>query len=196
MSFDTKKYSVEHKALLRDTRPLSRRMGDFFRDSTVSTAVFVAFALFVWFPILIPWADLVLLVAVLFFLWLRACARKEHLPFKMQKGVKAKDKNSKDSKPEGIIYLGTDKKSREELWFGNDDMRTHLLYLGTTGAGKTEGLLSLASNALSWGSGFVYIDGKADTNLWSSISSMARRFGRGTAEDDGRRGLLYDRELG
>ncbi|HPQ51052.1 MAG TPA: TraM recognition domain-containing protein, partial [Alphaproteobacteria bacterium] len=33
-------------------------------------------------------------------------------------------------------------------------------------------------NALAWGSGFVYIDGKADTDLWSSLSSLVRRFGR------------------
>jgi intracellular multiplication protein IcmO len=50
--------------------------------------------------------------------------------------------------------------------------------LGTTGSGKTQGLISIASNSLSWGSGFVYIDGKADTDLWSMLSSMVRRFGR------------------
>lgn len=54
----------------------------------------------------------------------------------------------------------------------------YILYLGTTGSGKTEGLKSMASNALSWASGFVYIDGKADTDLWSSLSSLVRRFGR------------------
>ncbi|MCI5059774.1 MAG: type IV secretion system DNA-binding domain-containing protein, partial [Alphaproteobacteria bacterium] len=55
---------------------------------------------------------------------------------------------------------------------------THILYLGTTGSGKTEGLKSLVTSALTWGSGFVYIDGKADTDLWSSLSSLVRRFGR------------------
>ena len=36
----------------------------------------------------------------------------------------------------------------------------------------------MVTNALTWGSGFVYIDGKADTDLWSSLSSLCRRFGR------------------
>ena len=45
-------------------------------------------------------------------------------------------------------------------------------------SGKTEGLKSMVTNALSWGSGFVYVDGKADTDLWSSLSSLVRRFGR------------------
>lgn len=182
MSFDTKRYSVQHKSLLRDTRPLAVRIGDFLRETSISAAVFVSFAIFIWFPVLMPWADLVILAGGLFFLWLRAHARKEHLPFKMPKTHQGKDPNNnapgQGEKPAGILYLGNDKKSREEMWFTNEDLRTHLLYLGTTGSGKTTGLMSLASNALSWGSGFVYIDGKADTGLWSNLSAIARRFGR------------------
>src|SRR5690606_17390385 len=81
-------------------------------------------------------------------------------------------------KAEGILYIGNEHETGEELWFTNSDCRTHILYLGTTGSGKTEGLKSLATNALTWGSGFIYIDGKADTDLWSSLTSVARRFGR------------------
>ena len=85
----------------------------------------------------------------------------------------------RSGKPEGILYLGnTSDNGGEEIWFTNNDIRTHFLYLGTTGSGKTEGLKSLVTNALTWGSGFVYIDGKADTDLWSSLSSLCRRFGR------------------
>ncbi|MCD8540000.1 MAG: hypothetical protein LRY55_09695, partial [Leadbetterella sp.] len=36
----------------------------------------------------------------------------------------------------------------------------------------------MVTNALAWASGFVYVDGKADTDLWSSTSSLVRRFGR------------------
>ena len=84
----------------------------------------------------------------------------------------------RSGKPEGILYLGNIKNTNEEVWFNNSDARTHILYLGTTGAGKTEGLKSIVTNALCWGSGFVYIDGKADTDLWSSLSALCRRFGR------------------
>ncbi|MER2622544.1 MAG: TraM recognition domain-containing protein, partial [Accumulibacter sp.] len=66
----------------------------------------------------------------------------------------------------------------QEIWFTNNDIRTHLLYVGTTGSGKTEGLKALVTNALSWGSGYVYVDGKADTDLWASLYAVARRFGR------------------
>jgi ABC-type uncharacterized transport system ATPase subunit len=61
------------------------------------------------------------------------------------------------------------RKTNEEVWFTNSDARTHILYLGTTGAGKTEGLKSMVTNALCWGSGFVYVDGKAQNTLWSSL---------------------------
>ena len=57
--------------------------------------------------------------------------------------------------------LGNDHETNEEIWFTNSDARTHCLYLGTTGSGKTFGLKSYACNALCWASGFVYIDGKA-----------------------------------
>jgi intracellular multiplication protein IcmO len=93
-------------------------------------------------------------------------------------GSKHKDKHSRGGKAGGILYLGNTHPDREEVWFDNSDARTHMLYLGTTGSGKTEGLKSMATNALCWASGFVYIDGKADTDLWSSLSSLVRRFGR------------------
>lgn len=125
--------------------------------------------------------DLVLLSAVLYFWWL--FTRPVALPFKLPKSAKRKDPNFKQpdgslGMADGILYLGNDSETNEEVWFTNSDARTHCLYLGTTGAGKTFGLKSYACNALCWGSGFIYIDGKADTDLWSTLSAMARRFGR------------------
>ena len=104
--------------------------------------------------------------------------RKHVLPLKMPAFAKGKDKNDKGGKPQGILFLGNEKGSGDELWLSGKDAGTHMLFLGTTGAGKTEGLKSIVSNALSWGSGFIYIDGKADTDLWASIYALARRFGR------------------
>ena len=91
---------------------------------------------------------------------------------------KSKDHAEKNKKPSGILYLGNEKPGGDELWLNGRDVGTHILFLGTTGSGKTEGLKSLVSNALTWGSGFIYIDGKADTNLWASVYALARRFGR------------------
>jgi intracellular multiplication protein IcmO len=46
---------------------------------------------------------------------------------------------------------------------------------------NTETLLGFAANALTWGSGVLFCDGKGDVSLFSKIYVMARRFGR---EDD------------
>ena len=46
---------------------------------------------------------------------------------------------------------------------------------------NTETLLGFVANALSWGSGCLFCDGKGDVALYSKINALARRFGR---EDD------------
>lgn len=81
----------------------------------------------------------------------------------------------------GITFFGNDRKTGEELWFANDDMRTHALIFGSTGSGKTETLVSLSYNALVQGSGFIYVDGKGDNSLYAKVFSMVRSMGR---EDD------------
>src|SRR4029078_10956905 len=76
---------------------------------------------------------------------------------------------------------GNELSTSEELWFTNEDMRTHALIFGSTGSGKTEALISIAFNALAQSSGFIYVDGKGDTSLYAKIFSMVRSMGR---EDD------------
>ena len=89
-------------------------------------------------------------------------------------------KTRKPGKGEGIFYLGNDRVSgdNEECWISNTELRTHMLVAGTTGSGKTMTLLGKAFNALCWGSGFIYVDGKADNSLPFAAYSLARRMGR------------------
>lgn len=175
MALDSK-YVVKHKSMLRDTRPVLTRFAASLEKPDHSFVVLLMLALGINFnDSVLAWADLLVFFGLLFTLWLSL--RDRTLSFKMPIGTKQKDSRSKNSIPEGIMYLGNTE-NRDEVWFGNSDARTHILYLGTTGSGKTEGLKSMASNALSWASGFVYIDGKADTDLWSSLSCLVRRFGR------------------
>ena len=46
---------------------------------------------------------------------------------------------------------------------------------------NTELLVGFAANAISWGSGLLFCDGKGDVSLWAKIYVLARKFGR---EDD------------
>lgn len=78
----------------------------------------------------------------------------------------------------GILFLGHEHGSGKEVWLTASDARQHFLTLGVTGAGKTEFLLGMAANALSWGSGFIFIDGKGDVGLFARVQQLAHRFNR------------------
>lgn len=176
-----KKFERKHTDLLRDIRPAYVRLADWMQQPTHAFAIFLMGVLSLhFFQRTIYYSDIILIVYILYFVWLYT--RDRSLPFKMPLGSKYKDQNNmgpgKSGEAEGILYVGNSYDTDEEIWFTNSDARTHILYLGTTGAGKTEGLKSFATNAMAWGSGFVYVDGKADTDLWSSLSSLVRRFGR------------------
>ncbi len=84
-------------------------------------------------------------------------------------------------KARGIYFFGNELRNNQEMWFTNEDMRTHVLIFGSTGSGKTEALVSIAYNALIQSSGFIYVDGKGDNSLFAKIFSMVRSMGR---EDD------------
>lgn len=175
----------EHAAakLARDTRPLGVRAAEFvtsppamvsFTGSSVALAVIMPF--------------IVDFVAVLFLmLFLFTITRKETLPFRMPQSAKTEDYNdlipgtAKPKKSGGISFFGNDRITGEEVWFTNDDLRTHILIFGSTGSGKTEGLVSIAFNSLVHGSGFIYVDGKGDNSLFAKVFSMVRGMGR---EDD------------
>lgn len=181
MALDSRKYEHKFQSVLRDTRPGYIRTAAWLRKRDNSFVIFFMAGMYLYLDeAAMAYGDVILFFSLMFWWWL---ARQDRtLAFKMPKGAKRKDKNNgRGGKPgasEGILFLGNIKNTREEAWFTNSDARTHILYLGTTGAGKTEGLKSMVANALAWGSGFVYVDGKADTDLWSSLSSLCRRFGR------------------
>jgi intracellular multiplication protein IcmO len=176
-------HELSPQLLLRDTRTMGMRIVDFFKDPVNSAALLIGFAVTVFF--LSAVAELITFVA--FFVFLYAYTRKCKLPFRMPQRSEAPDYNdplpgtTKPRKARGISFFGNRKITEEELWFNNDDMRTHVLIFGSTGSGKTEALISLSFNALIQGSGFLYVDGKGDNSLFAKVFSMCRTMGR---EDD------------
>jgi intracellular multiplication protein IcmO len=169
--------------IVRDTRTIGKRVFDFF--SNPQAVGFYCCAIIILAFLFSEVSDF-LLIFLLIALWF-CVTRKVALPFRMPQRANQKDYgdlnpgNMKPKMGKGIYFFGNDKKTKEELWFTNDDMRTHVLIFGSTGSGKTELLVSLAYNALIQASGFIYVDGKGDNSLYAKVFSMVRSMGR---EDD------------
>ncbi|TAK77215.1 MAG: phosphoesterase [Gammaproteobacteria bacterium] len=176
-------HELQPQLLLRDTRTLEMKIVDFFKDPVNSACLMFGFAMSAFF---FP-AVTELITVIGFFVFVYAYTRKTKLPFRMPQRSQAYDYNDplpgsdKPRKARGISFFGNRRSNSDELWFNNEDMRTHVLIFGSTGSGKTEALVSLSFNALVQGSGFLYVDGKGDTSLFAKVFSMCRSMGR---EDD------------
>ncbi len=166
---------------LRDIRPFTTRLSEGLRSSASGLVLGIAAGV-TWFePAVI---DLTVPLSALYALWVLTRAPK--LPMRLPKSAARPDDSnpqpgSRKSKPaNGTIFIGWSIEGHE-LWVTAEDARQHMTIPGTTGAGKTSAILSLLSNALMQGSGFVLVDGKGDRDLFGKVLGMARRFGR---EDD------------
>jgi len=173
-----------HTQVIRDTRSMGQRVVDFLRKPRGTAAILAGLAMAIF--LLSGIFDILFLIAVWLFCF--CYFQRPTLPFRMPMRSKLKDYNDpspgaikKPRAARGIYYFGNAKNDNEELWFSNEDMRTHVLIFGSTGSGKTEALVSMAYNALVQASGFIYVDGKGDNSLFAKIFSMARSMGR---EDD------------
>lgn len=172
-----------HNSVIRDTRPIPMRIAEFLRRPF---HVFILEIIFAIAAYTVPtFSDIFLIAGIGCFIY--CFCSKTKLPFRLPQHAGIMDPN--DEKPggagfnmsRGIYHFGNERKTGQELWFSDDDMRTHVLIFGSTGSGKTVGLISIAYNALVQSSGFIYVDGKGDNTLFSSVFSMVRSMGR---EDD------------
>src|SRR3990167_6993804 len=173
----------DQSRIIRDTRTLGMRIADTLKNP-IQLAI-ILFVLMLTTFVVGYISELILLMGVGCFLY--GYFRHHMLPFRLPLFTHQKDYNdlipgtSKPRMARGIYFFGNEIKTSEELWFGNEDMRTHVLIFGSTGSGKTEALVSIAYNALLQASGFIYVDGKGDNGLYAKVFSMVRSMGR---EDD------------
>ena len=169
--------------IFRDTRTLGQRIVDFMKNPRAVAFLMVAFMIITFTCPVVSELCVFIGSSVVIFCF----TREKKLPFKMPQRSGLSDYNdpmpgsNKPRKARGIYHLGNENTTDDELWFNNDDMRTHALIFGSTGSGKTEMLISVAYNALLQASGFIYVDGKGDNALFSKLFSMVRSMGR---EDD------------
>ncbi len=177
------RHEQKQQQLIRDTRTTEQKITDFVKDTSYAS---MCIALLGITSIMFPSAcELYFIISIILFLI--NYFQRGTLPFKLPMHSDRLDYNdikpgtNQPNKARGITFFGNDIRTNDELWFSNEDMRTHVLIFGSTGSGKTEALISLAYNALLQGSGFIYVDGKGDNSLFSKIYSISRYMGR---EDD------------
>ncbi|MFM0265570.1 hypothetical protein [Paraburkholderia sediminicola] len=126
--------------------------------------------------------ETILIVAVAYFFV--PLSRKPNIPLRKRSSLHEIDQNDrhpgtgKAQMSRGTVLIGNRKEDNAEIWADNDLAKTHWFMIGSTGAGKTEGLISLAFNALVWVSGFAYVDGKGDVSLFAKIFSLLKQMDR------------------
>lgn len=178
---------IKASDLYRDIRTPLQKIGDAFADSLVPAFVVSLLLL----PVAFISTTFFISVCVPIIYWAtgHAFGKDQKLPMLLPKEAEVIDFN--DPKPgrhsyhksRGEFLLGNLRggKKKFELWLSFDHLLTHTLILGSTGSGKSEALLSIVSNYLSVGSGFLYSDAKASAKLGWQLFALCRYFGR---EDD------------
>lgn len=179
----TENQEVAMGRLYRDTRTDGSKILSWLRSAEACFFILPAVGLF---SLVIPGftTTAVMISAIIYLMHI---TKKAKLAFRMPQHSGMDDYSDlhpvtrKPNKATGLFFLGNEMENNQELWFAKKDVCTHMLMLATTGSGKTEAILSIATNALAQGSGFAMVDGKGDVSLLSKVYSMCKVMGR---EDD------------
>ena len=186
----SKNADLDPSIMQREIRPLRYQIADFFAFAGGPVTMFFGFLIFastltgvIGIGNYSSLSDFVIIVALIMFLFARRFEKKYPLRRPIGHDNDNPPKLKKNAPPlgDGLILIGNDLNTNEQFWVSNDDARTHMLVMGSTGSGKTRFLLSLFYQALLMGSGVMYVDGKGDTTVFGLVFSMVRRLGR---EDD------------
>ena len=163
---------------LRDIRPFTTRLSEGLRSSASGIVLAIAAGMTFFEPAVV---NVTLPMSALYALWV--LTRRPKLPLRLPRTAAIPDPSnptpgSRKPRPaNGTVFIGWSI-AGHELSLTAEDARQHMTIPGTTGAGKTTALLSLLTNFLAQGSGFVLVDGKADRDLFGKVLALARRFGR------------------
>jgi len=165
---------------LRPTTRFSTSLYNFLSSPRVAATIYAALAIsLIVLPYLWP-------IAVLFgsTLYLTLLGQRHSLPFNAPYASNETDFNdpkigrSGFNKAKGVFHIGNVIGTLEELYMTFSSLLRHIIVFGTTGAGKTETLVSFAANFIATGSGLIFNDAKAAPALAWQLYTVARFFGR------------------
>lgn len=178
-------HSISKNQIYKDTRRFSQVLFDEIpKYDTAIVVIFIVTTAPIFFPTLVWLATPII---ILISLWCGFSKRNKVLPMKLpveaypqtdyHNPIPGQDR--KFDKASGTILLGNIRRGKSEIWVTGKDLLTHMLLIGTTGAGKSEALVSLAScTAFIMGGGILYIDAKAAIKLLYQFAGLAQIFGR------------------
>ncbi|WP_415912630.1 type IV secretory system conjugative DNA transfer family protein [Neptuniibacter sp. QD37_11] len=176
------KQDLDPALIRRDVRPFRQ----VFAESTAEMGgVFMVIAgiaiaaVPILFQSLPVFYDIAFVFAMLYVMY----ARNKHIDYQFNKPVgpeHVKSDGTIDDKA-GIVFMGNSREDGSEVWFCADILKTHVLVFGSTGSGKSRFLLGLLYQAMIFGSGAIFVDGKSDNTVFWLAFSLCRRVGR---EDD------------
>lgn len=136
-------------------RPIRTMSQDIVDLVTMRDIVMSALILSLVVVALLPATWLIIFPAILIY-YMIVASRKYRLQFKVSQAWGGTDYgsphpgNSGYSKASGILYVGRDIMSGEELWIENGDARQHGFFLGTTGSGKALPMDALVLTPDGW----------------------------------------------
>lgn len=136
------KREIKREAMMRDTRTGSQKFLSVLKMYEVRVSMLIGAVLLAF---LAPaFADVVAIVALLL-CWIGSAFKlHEGLPMCIPQSSGLIDPNERHPKTgeplkaKGIVFVGNDVSSRQEVWLSDTQLRTHLLFFGTTGSGKAQ----------------------------------------------------------
>ncbi|MBA1280420.1 TraM recognition domain-containing protein [Stutzerimonas stutzeri] len=135
--------------------------------------------------ITLVWSGFFLISVLVFFvLWLAVIGKPDVLPIHLPMEANKLDRNDRKPsnkgfyKARGSFYIGRTRTDGSEVWASFKALTQHFLLFGTTGAGKTESIVSYIVNYLSVGSAVAFQDAKAAPKAMFQIATFCRIFGR------------------
>lgn len=177
-------HEIDQSRTIVDPRTLYTKLWDGLQSPTIpfvwaiiATIITLFWAGFIPFGLLVQ-----------FILWYAVISKRDVLPIHLPMEAGKTDLN--DEKPagsgfykaRGSFFLGnirtTGSQRMSEVWVSFKSLTQHFLIFGTTGAGKTESIVSYISNYLSVGSGVAFQDAKAAPKAMIQIATFCRIFGR------------------
>lgn len=145
---------LDQQPMLVDTRTWKAKLRAAVQDPAIAGLSLLAPAVGCFF---VPrYAEYFVLGFIGAVAYIRSAQKKAGLTHRMPKSSKLLDPKEPDpakgrpTPAEGIIYLGNDMDTGEEIWMTDSQARTHMLFMGTTGSGKSQPLHSKVLTPAGW----------------------------------------------